>query len=152
MLKICLVSDNHGDLDCIERILSDNPACDYYLHCGDVMAAPENIAPFAAVSGNNDWFFEYPMQMIMEIGGHRILIMHGHKLIYSWNLMVDKAKKEKCDVVFYGHTHSFYDDIHNGIRFINPGSCHYNRDLTAPCYARVYILDDGNIRVERVDL
>ncbi len=152
MLKICLVSDNHGNLDCINRILADNPACDYYFHCGDVMADPEMIRPFAAVSGNNDWFFDYPDQRIVELGKHRILIFHSHKLIYSWKLMVDKAKKEKSDVVFFGHTHSFYDDNHNGIRLLYHGSCHSNCDLTATCYARVYILDDGSIRVDRVDL
>lgn len=152
MLKICLVSDNHGNVDCIDKVLMDNPACDYYIHCGDVMVHEGRIAPFAAVCGNNDWAFDYPMQKIMELGGHRILVMHGHQYVYSWKSMVEKAKKEKCDVVFFGHTHSFYDDIHNGIRFINPGSCHYNRDMTSPCYARVFILDDGSIKVNRVDL
>lgn len=152
MLKICLVSDNHGDLHSINKILNDNPACDYYFHCGDVLVAPELISPFAAVEGNNDWDYDYPKQRIIEIGKHRILIMHSHRYVYSWQLMVSKAKNEKCDVVFFGHTHSFYDDIHSGIRFINPGSCYHNRDLTAPCYARVYILDNGDIKVERVDL
>ena len=69
MLKICLASDNHGDLDPIHRILNDNPACDYYFHAGDVMAPPEAIAPFVAVEGNNDWQFEFPKERIFEIGG-----------------------------------------------------------------------------------
>ena len=152
MLKICLVSDNHGNVDSIERVLSDNPACDYYFHCGDVMLPAEKIAPFSAVNGNNVWLYEYPEKRIVELCNHRILIMHAHKYVYSWNAMIEKAKNEKCDVVFFGHTHSFYDDIHNGIRFINPGSCHYNRDLTSPSYARVYLHEDGSIKVNRIDL
>ena len=47
---------------------------------------------------------------------------------------------------------TFADDLFSNIRFINPGSTLYNRDLTAPSYARVYIDDDGKIFVERVDL
>ena len=152
MLKICLVSDNHGNVDCIDKILNDNPACDYYFHCGDVLLAPERIEPFIAVKGNNDWQYDYPKERVLAIGGHNILMIHGHQYTYSSNLLVYKAQEEKCDVVFFGHTHSFYDDIESGVRLINPGSCYHNRDLTSPCYARVYILDDGNIRVERIDL
>ena len=87
MLKICLCSDNHGDLSQIARILSDNPACDYYFHAGDVMAPPEAIAPFVAVEGNNDWQFEFPRERIFEIADHRILLMHGHQYTYSANLI-----------------------------------------------------------------
>ena len=152
MLKICLASDNHGDLDPIHRILNDNPACDYYFHAGDVMAPPEAIAPFVAVEGNNDWQFEFPKERIFEIGGHRILLMHGHRYTYSANLMVDKAKENKVDIVFYGHTHVFSDKILHGIRFINPGSCWHCRDMSGACYARVYLFDDGTIKVERIDL
>lgn len=152
MLKICLCSDNHGDMDSIYKILSDNPACDYYFHCGDSLVPPEMMEPFISVAGNNDYIYEYPKQRIVEISRHRILIMHGHHYCYSMNEMYEKARNENVDTVFYGHTHVFADKIYNGLRFINPGSSFHNRDFTAPCYARVYILDDNSIRVERIDL
>ena len=79
-------------------------------------------------------------------------MFHGTGHTFSKNLMIEKAREEKADIVFYGHTHIFTDKKMGNIRFINPGSTSYNRDLTAPCYARVYLLDDGNVRVERVDL
>lgn len=152
MLKICLVSDNHGDLGSIRKILNDNPACDYYFHAGDCLVEPFEIAPFVAVEGNNDWNYDYPKQRIFEIGGHRILLMHGHSYCWSMDLMVDKAKQEKCDVIFFGHTHSYMDKTVNGIRIINPGSCFHNRDMTSPSYARVYLMDDGKIKANRIDL
>lgn len=152
MLKICLCSDNHGDIESIQKILSDNPACDYYYHCGDALLEPHEMSPFVVVAGNNDWGFDYPKEKVFEIGGHRILLMHGHNYVYSDKLMIDKAKSVKADVVFFGHTHSFTDKVMNGIRFINPGSTYYNRDLSKPCYARVYLLDDGKIKVERIDI
>ncbi len=152
MLKICLCSDNHGDMDSIRKILNDNPACDYYIHCGDSLVPPEELSPFASVEGNNDWDLGYPKSRKIVLNGHTIFIFHGTGYTFSKKLMIDRARSEKADVVFYGHTHTFADDLFSNIRFINPGSTLYNRDLTAPSYARVYIDDDGKIFVERVDL
>ncbi|MBQ6334866.1 MAG: YfcE family phosphodiesterase [Erysipelotrichaceae bacterium] len=152
MLKICLCSDNHGDILSINKVLDDNPACDYYFHCGDSLLPPEEIEPFASVEGNNDWIFDYPKSRKFNIGGHTIFMFHGNGYTFSDKLLLQKAKDEKADIVFFGHTHSFCDKMIGNVRFINPGSTSYNRDLTAPCYARVYLLDDGKVRVERVDL
>ena len=76
-------------------------------------------------------------------------MIHGNGYTWSMNVFVDKAKKEKVDTVFFGHTHIFMDDYYNGIRFINPGSIYNNRDLTPPCYAIVTIDDDDQIKVGR---
>lgn len=152
MLKICLCSDNHGDRKSLEKILYDNPSCDYYVHAGDSLMYPEELEPFVSVEGNNDYGYDYPKTRILEIGGHRILLIHGHGYTYSLNNFAQKAKENKCDTVFFGHTHVFTDLFHNGIRFINPGSTYYNRDGSTPCYARVFILDDNEIKVERIDL
>ncbi len=139
-------------MDSIRKILSDNPACDYYIHCGDSLVPPEEMSPFASVEGNNDWDLDYPKSRKIVLNGRTIFIFHGTGYTFSDKLMIDKAKSEKADVVFYGHTHTFTDELLSNIRFINPGSTLYNRDLTAPSYARVYIDDDGKIFVERVDL
>ncbi len=152
MLKICLCSDNHGDMSSIEKILNDNPACDYYFHCGDSMVPPEEMEPFISVEGNNDWSYDYPRERIIEIGGHRIYMFHGTGFTFSKKLMLEKAREKKADIVFFGHTHSFTDIVWNNIHFINPGSTLYNRDLSDPSYARVYLLDDGSVSTERVDL
>ena len=52
MLKICLMSDNHGDEYSLSKVLSDNPACDYYIHCGDSLMSEDEIRPFISVKGN----------------------------------------------------------------------------------------------------
>ena len=152
MLKILLVSDNHGDCDSIQKILHDNPACDYYFHCGDALLTPDEMKPFLVVRGNNEWGNEYPKQHIAKIKGHSILILHGNGYTFSLKDLRSKAIQEGCDTVFFGHTHLFMDDVLDGIRLINPGSCYYNRDYSAPCYAQVFIDDDGNIFVERKEI
>ena len=151
MLKICVVSDNHGDEDCLQKVLSDNPACDYYFHLGDSMRDPKEIEPFISVKGNNDWYYDYPKKRIIELEGHRILMIHGDGYTYSMNAFCFLAQQENCDMVLFGHTHMFFDEMYNGIHFINPGSIWRNRDLTPPCYARLY-LDKEKVRVERIDL
>ena len=151
MLKICLISDNHGVMTSIKKILSDNPMCDYYFHLGDSNMTDKDLEPFISVQGNCD-YFDFPKQRIIEIGNHRILLIHGNGYTWSMNIFVDKAKNEKVDTVFFGHTHIFMDDYYNGIRFINPGSIYNNRDLTSPCYAIVTIDDDNEIKVERINL
>ena len=102
MLKICLCSDNHGDMDSLQQVLSENPACDYYLHCGDSQFSPDEIRPFISIRGNNDWDYDYPKQLILEIGGHRILLIHGHGYTYQMDQFARKARSEHADVVFFG--------------------------------------------------
>ena len=152
MLKICLVSDNHANMDCIQRILNDNPDCDYYLHCGDACVPYEEMSPFACVKGNNDWDQDYPKERILEIGNYRILMIHGDGYTYFINRLAQKATQEKCNVVFYGHTHMYDDRYIDGVRLINPGSCSYNRDFSIPCYARIIIGDDNNMNVNKIEL
>lgn len=149
--KIVLCSDNHGPLDPIYKILNDNPNADYYFHCGDLCNDPNLIKPFLVVKGNNDYGFMLDKQRILEIEGHRILLFHGTSYTYSISVLTEKVKNEKCDILFFGHTHMFLDETINDIRMINPGSCYYNRDLSKPCYAIVNI-DIDNIKVEKIEL
>ena len=152
MLKIVLMGDNHGDRDSFMKILEDNPCADYYLHVGDSGMSQEELEPFVSVKGNNDWQYEFPKHKILEIGKHRIFMLHGENYAWARNLLTEKAKQEDCDTVFFGHVHLFCDELENGIRMISPGSSFYNRDMSNPSYARVYIEDDGKIIVERIDL
>ena len=151
MIKICLCSDNHGDYDVIQRILSANPDCDYYIHCGDSMLETDQLSPFISVQGNCDYYDEYDKRIVLEIADKRILLIHGNGYIDNQDLLDYLIEEEKIDIVFYGHTHRFSDFIYENIRYINPGSCRNNRDGTRPSYALVYI-DDDNITVKRFDL
>lgn len=152
MLKICLCSDNHNNRDALSKILNDNPTCDYYFHLGDSGMSQDDLYPFISIKGNNDWLNDFPMQRIVNLNNRKILMIHGNGYTDSYNMLINKTRKEKCDVLFFGHIHEFVDDEYMGIRLINPGSCFYNRDLSNPCYARVYIDTLGNIKCERIDL
>lgn len=152
MLRICLCSDNHGDNEVIAKILEDNFACDYYIHAGDSMSDEEGMSPFVSVLGNCDQYGSFPKERILEIGGHRILLIHGNGYAEFSSYFSEYARNKGCDTVFFGHTHRFFDKEIDGVRFINPGSCHYNRDGSLPSYAIITIDDNGFIYCKRIDI
>jgi len=151
-MKFVVVSDNHGRLEPIQEVLNKHQTADGYIHCGDFELPLAYLNQFAVVSGNND-YADVPMSIVLNTPTHRILVMHGHRYVsmYSIDRLVQKAKQERCSVVFYGHTHVFSDRMIDGIRFINPGSLSHNRDGSAPCYAIVEI-DGWEVNVQRCEL
>ncbi len=151
-MKFVVVSDNHGRLEPIQEVLNKHQCADGYIHCGDFEIPLAYLSQFAVVSGNND-YADVPNTLILNTPRHRILVMHGHRYVsmYSIDRLVQKAKDERCSMVFYGHTHVFSDKIIDGIRFINPGSLSHNRDGSRPCYAIVEI-DGSDVNVQRVEL
>ena len=150
MLKICICSDNHGDLNSIKQILNDNPACDYYFHLGDSCLPPDIIEPFISVLGNCD-FYDYPKYRALQIDKYKILMIHGNGYVDIFDDLIELAKKNQFDIVLYGHTHRFKDEIIDGIYFINPGSTTRSRDILGNCYA-ILTIDDDDIKVVRVEL
>ena len=149
-IRICLAGDSHGRKDLIQKIIEDNPGCDYYLHTGDSVLDERDIFPFESVKGNCDGMFDYPDERIYELCGHRILLIHGTNLTTFDFALHDYAAKRKADILFYGHTHCFRDEMYDGVHFINPGSCQKSKNRFGPSYALVNLSDDGEVDVEMV--
>ena len=144
IIKIILVSDNHGDLDSINYIKETYQDADYFIHCGDACVPPYLMDGFAIVQGNNDPYNSYPNFKVLEIGKHRIYVSHGHHDIFFGDLSSLKSKAElhNCDIVCYGHSHITNDVTIDGIRFLNPGSIRSNRDGSKPSYMIITLKDD----------
>lgn len=146
-MKIVLASDNHGNLNAINKILDKEPNGDYYWHLGDSCIEDINlIKPFISVRGNNDFDPSLPSQRIIELNNHRFLLIHGHRHL-TWDLefLYEYAKEMNCDVVLYGHTHIYDYRKIDDVLFINPGSCSRNRDGQDPTYA---VLELNNDKIE----
>lgn len=150
-MKIVLASDNHNDRLALMRIAYSNNDADYYWHLGDSQEMDASlIAPFMSVRGNCDHDRSLPLERVVEIAGHRLLLMHGHTC-FTGTLasLASRAKKQDCDILLFGHTHVFTDEEILGVRCINPGSCTAPRDGDKPSYALLYLENDGLVRVER---
>lgn len=135
-MKILVMSDSHSALDfmrrCVEKIRPDVMIHlgDYYQDASDIRWEHPEI-PFYQVPGNCDRFRCIPdtaETLVQRIGGVRIYMTHGHLHQVKWSTdsLVADAKREKADIVLYGHTHHpECRKDEDGMWIMNPGSCGY---------------------------
>lgn len=149
-MKILVCSDNHKNYEVLEKILNDNPACDYYLHLGDSQMDSYDLRPFASVRGNVDDDYDLPIDKIIDISDrHSIYMCHGNAYSGEPELIAKAAKANGCDIALFGHTHVFYQDIIDGVYIFNPGSC--SRSKEGPnSYAIITIAD--SIEITRINI
>jgi putative phosphoesterase len=107
----------------------------------------EEMEGFLCVCGNHDiqYHDKVPDYRILEIGAHRIYLCHGHKdflSYYHYKPMVMHAKAHGCDTVFFGHVHTYDDEVIDGVRLLNPGSIRHNRDGSRASYMLVEISEE----------
>ncbi|MGC3957561.1 MAG: metallophosphoesterase family protein [Verrucomicrobiota bacterium] len=123
-MKLGLISDTHGFLD--PRLPRIFKGVDHILHAGDIgpdflIAQLEAIAPVTAVLGNNDNSPCFPLTQIKALGDVKFLVHH----IVTPRALSEELKarvaQERPEVVMFGHSHQKFDQVVNGVRFINPG-------------------------------
>lgn len=149
-MRIIVCSDNHGNRLVLRKILAKHPDAEAFIHCGDNELSYEEMAPFKAVTGNNDYYYDYPESLLVELDGVRIWVMHSHTLPYNKRLeaLAQKAREHNCSIACFGHSHVYRVEKIKGVLCINPGSLAHNRDGAKPCYAIVDI-DGDDIQVTR---
>ena len=128
-MKILVVSDTHRRHTNLEKVLDREGALDLLIHLGDAEGCEDYIAeichcPLEIVAGNSDFFSLLPREKEIEVGGHHILLTHGH--YYYVTAGIEDIKKEAygrgMDIVMFGHTHRPIIDYGKGIIAVNPGS------------------------------
>ena len=130
-MRIFVVSDTHGDLknaiELYDRALQGGPV-DFIIHCGDFYSDGVRLGEIYgrtvyAVHGNCDggWDEEFK---VVETPAGKILVIHGHveDVKFSLDNALYLAKREKCGMVCFGHTHKSVITEQNGILFVNPGT------------------------------
>lgn len=149
-MEFIVLSDNHGKTSEMAAILEKYPNSKAFIHCGDNELSLKEMAPFHAVTGNNDYDVKYPDELVVDLGELSVYITHGHLLRYGHRVqdLVARAKSRGCAIACTGHTHVYMDETVDGVRVINPGSLYYNRDGSKPCYAHVFV-EEGVITVTR---
>lgn len=129
LYKLVVVSDVHHNLARLERILPVINEADYLIFCGDgandIMCVRGRITvPIICVRGNNDIGSNLTERVTTVFGNTRVLITHGHKQNVRQGMtnLLCLAKQMNCDLVFFGHTHTYFDCVADGVHFINPGA------------------------------
>ena len=126
-MKILVVSDNHGDRDCLVDLVNHYEGqVDALFHCGDSELEPtdELWQKFIVVQGNCDFYDEFPKTVTKKVGDLVIYMTHGHLANVRMGLttLALQAEEAGATIALFGHTHVLGAERHNNILFVNPGS------------------------------
>ena len=137
-MKILVMSDSHNViLNSQIELIKKEGVFDLLIHCGDKFndaqrfAEELHIENVLNVPGNCDFsLIGQNTTIIKEIEGKKFIITHGHihNVKLNLNKLKDFAKKNKADIVVYGHTHKSQNEFIDNILYFNPGSTVFPKD------------------------
>ena len=150
-MKIAVISDTHNLFRPeVKEIMSK---CDGVMHAGDVnsqkvldeiKASVGAEVPFYVVRGNNDreWARELPETVSFMLGNVKFFLVHNKKDI--------PRDLGDVQIVVYGHSHKYAEEVLEGRLWINPGSCGKRRFRSAVTMAILHIenISEENVQAE----
>jgi len=133
MTRIGVISDTHIPIAAQKlpaEIYKAFKGVDLILHAGDlvdisVLKDLNKLAQTQAVHGNMDSLEvqkELPAKRIVKVGKFSIGLIHGFGSPFNLMNRIKGEFTEKVDAIVYGHSHSFVNEVHEGILYFNPGS------------------------------
>ena len=141
-MELLIFSDSHGKSDAMRAVLSRQVRRpDGVLFLGDGLRDAELVEadiPWYMVKGNCDWFGgERPDEIVMAMGGHTLLLTHGHRYGVKGGLgaLLKHAAQVGADVVVYGHTHN------PDLQIADAGTVVAGKMLDTP----IYLFNPGSI-------
>lgn len=107
--KFVIFSDVHGRADRVRELVSHHRDASAFLFLGDGLRDLDELDfPLVAVRGNCDLFStDTPEELFLDLGGKKILLMHGHRLSVKSGLdrALAYASGRSVDALLFGHTH-----------------------------------------------
>lgn len=150
MKTVIVLSDTHGNISAMEKLLPIMSESDYVFHLGDydrdVFAFKRELGDkIYSVKGNCDGGGE---EIIVEIDGVKVMLTHGDRYGVKTSLykLLLKAKELGVNAVFYGHTHEPRIDEIDSVTLINPG-CATRYGEKTYCFVAIY---DGKLTAKIV--
>ena len=128
-MQVLVVSASHGNVDNMVRAV-EWVQPDYVLHLGDCQRDLEALrreSPglgMEGVPGNCDWGSYDQKERLIELGGVRILMLHGHTRNVKSSPMAAMYAAKECgaQVLLFGHTHRPMVDNDGTLLTLNPGA------------------------------
>ena len=131
MTRVGVFSDSHGDREALDNLLERMGHIDAACFLGDISSDAMHLRDrlsrmphqpvLYAVRGNNDLASMLPDDLLVELGGKRIHMEHGHRCP-SLMTLAYRAKDRGADIALFGHTHEPLCEQAYGVLLLNPGS------------------------------
>ena len=138
-MNIGVISDTHSN-PIPKQVLEAFKKVDFIIHAGDfcdkeTLEILKNIKEVKCVWGNMDpaeFRKIFPAKQLIRCGKFTIGLYHGEgpgtKVLER---VKQEFKKDKVDVVVFGHSHQPLNEKIDGVLYFNPGSP--NDTISAPC-------------------
>ncbi|BDV02781.1 metallophosphoesterase family protein [Candidatus Hepatoplasma crinochetorum] len=154
-MKILVISDVHGNIKLMDKIIAENNDVDFKIFCGDLQEKDKSILKKNFdyyVTGNSDYFHLDEIKEL-NLDGIKILLTHGHLFESFWaKINFDKLYKLgdllKVKIILHGHDHINAIEEKNGIIRFNPGSITYPRGSNKASYG---IIEIENGKIEKME-
>jgi len=158
-MRLLIFSDSHGATKDMASVVSKHGQTaeqtrviflgDYVKDCN----ALNFDGQIHIVAGNCDFNSRYPNEQLLEIGGVKIWMTHGHLFNVKSSLagIERAAAAQGAEICLFGHTHEPMTFYNNGTLFLNPGSISQPRGLYRKSYA-VIELAENQISPQIVEL
>ena len=159
MMRVGVISDTHGVSFGIMRALRAIPDAEAWIHLGDFAADAHILereagVPVHSVRGNCDLDTRVPAELVLTLGGARVLLCHGHQYAvrYDRTRLFYRAEELGCAAALYGHTHLYRTEIVDDVFVMNPGSLDSPRNHNEPTYGVLIISSAGEIQMNIVSV
>ncbi len=129
-MKILVFSDSHGDLESMVSAMKKHRKAEVVIFCGDGVRDfsqlrikfPDKM--YYGVTGNCDWYSDYPSYDEIELCCKKIFLTHGHMFGVKNGLsrIIDLGRSNGFDIVLFGHTHQQVTSAEGAMLIMNPGS------------------------------
>jgi len=148
-MRILVLSDSHGGIGAMRRAVEE-VGPDHILFLGDGLRDADKLQkdyphiPMDTVPGNCDMGALGETEKLIELGGVRIFMLHGHtrNVKYDPVRAIYAAREYGAQILLYGHTHRASVDYDGTLYVMNPGTI---GDRTKASYGVI------TIDAERVD-
>ena len=151
-MKFLVISDTHRKIDRAGKLIVRlHDQIDGVWHLGDNYRDFELLESrfrplyhlaFQAVPGNCDMSCPAPNSLSIPVEGHRVFMQHGDAYGVSGHSIGQfpiAARREKADVVLFGHTHVPLIELKDGVLYVNPGSLTLPKGGSEPSYALLHL-------------